>query len=101
MGPGVNAGYPLRGVGSVNERPISPRHSVGRTTTSLERPVESIHTDICSTIRIPSQTIELLVVSIKSLSVYYWIVDRRAIILVTSLHKKSISWLNQKRVMNS
>ena len=56
---GVDVGYPLRSVVLVNKQPASPRYSAGRTTTRPQGLVESVPAEISSSIRAPSQTIEL------------------------------------------
>ena len=101
VGPGVDVGYPLRSARSDNKRSASPRESVGAKTTRPEGPLEFVPVEISSTIRIPSQTIELSSQFTRSLFVCYWIVDRPAIILVTKLRKTSIQLWMKKRDMNS
>ena len=60
MGLGVDVGYPLRSVMLVNKQPKFQRESAKGTTTRTQGLVEAVFVEISSTIRIPSQTIELL-----------------------------------------
>ena len=59
MVPGVDVGHSFRGTVIVNKQPRSPKESDGGTTIRPNGPVESESAKISSTVRIPSQTIEL------------------------------------------
>ena len=58
MGPGVDAGYPLRSVVLVNKQLVSPTDLAKGRLQGPQGLVESVPAEISSIVRISSQTIE-------------------------------------------